>query len=50
MISEANHYTLFIKFARQYYDREKVDAMWEDLLVFEAEVMSKLGSTERIHG
>lgn len=50
MISEANHYTMFIKFARQYYDREKVDAMWEDLLVFEAEVMSKLGSTERIHG
>ena len=50
MISEANHYTMFIKFARQYYDREKVDAMWDDLLVFEAEVMSKLGSTERIHG
>jgi tRNA-(ms[2]io[6]A)-hydroxylase len=50
MISEANHYTLFIKFARTYYDRTKVDEMWEALLVFEAEVMASLGTSERIHG
>jgi len=50
MISEANHYTMFITLARKYFDREKVDEMWEGLLAFEAEVMSKLGYTERIHG
>jgi len=50
MISEANHYTMFINLARKYFDREKVDEMWEGLLAFEAEVMSKLGYTERIHG
>ncbi|MEY2963045.1 MAG: tRNA-(ms[2]io[6]A)-hydroxylase [Bacteroidota bacterium] len=50
MISEANHYTMFIKFARQYHDRSEVDRMWEGLLEFEAEVMSKLGNSERIHG
>jgi tRNA-(ms[2]io[6]A)-hydroxylase len=50
MISEANHYTMFITLARKYFDREKVDEMWEGLLAFEAEVMSKLGNTERIHG
>jgi len=50
MISEANHYTMFITLARKYFDREKVDEMWEGLLTFEAEVISKLGNTERIHG
>ena len=50
MISEANHYTMFITLARKYFDREKVDEMWKGLLAFEAEVISKLGNTERIHG
>ena len=50
MISEANHYTMFLKFARQYGDREEVDQKWEALLEFEAEVIGKLGKTERIHG
>ena len=41
MISEANHYTMFITLARKYFDREKVDEMWEGLLgAFEAEVIS----------
>ena len=50
MISEANHYTLFLKFARQYGGRDKVDAKWNALLDFEAEIMSKLGNEEKIHG
>ncbi len=50
MVSEANHYTMFITLARKYYDRAKVDEMWEGLLQFEAEVMAKLGTSERIHG
>ena len=50
MISEANHYTLFLNFARQYGEREKVDEKWQELLTFEAEVMKELGKKESIHG
>ena len=50
MVSEANHYTMFLKFARQYGEREKVDQLWDDLLRFEAEVMKDLGTKEHIHG
>lgn len=50
MISEANHYTLFLNFARQYGDRTQVDKKWKALLDFEAEVMKDLGKKESIHG
>lgn len=50
MISEANHYTLFLNFARQYGERKQVDEKWHDLLEFEAEIMKELGRKETIHG
>jgi len=50
MVSEANHYTMFLKFARKYGDREIVDQKWQDLLEFEAEVMKELSKNESIHG
>jgi tRNA-(ms[2]io[6]A)-hydroxylase len=50
MVSEANHYTMFLGFARQYGDREEVDKKWQELLVFEAEIMKDLGNKETIHG
>lgn len=50
MISEANHYTLFLNFARQYGERKNVDKKWQELLTFEAEVMKDLGKKESIHG
>ena len=50
MISEANHYTLFLKLARQYGDRAEVDQKWKALLAHEAEVMKNLSKTESIHG
>ncbi|MDR5590452.1 tRNA-(ms[2]io[6]A)-hydroxylase [Christiangramia sp. SM2212] len=50
MVSEANHYTMFLKFARQYGDREIVDKKWQELLEFEAEVMKDLSKNESIHG
>ena len=50
MVSEANHYTMFLKFARQYGDREEVDKKWQELLDFEAEIMKDLGTKETIHG
>ncbi len=50
MISEANHYTMFLSFARQYGNREVVDKKWNQLLTFEAEVMKDLGKHQSIHG
>lgn len=50
MVSEANHYTLFIKLARQYGNRKDVDEKWNVLLEFEAEVISDFGKKEYIHG
>ncbi len=50
MVSEANHYTMFLNFARQYGDRKEVDKKWQDLLVFEAEIMKDLGKKETMHG
>ena len=50
MVSEANHYTMFLGFARQYGTREEVDKKWNDLLEFEADIMKDLGTSETIHG
>ncbi|HMC01290.1 MAG TPA: tRNA-(ms[2]io[6]A)-hydroxylase [Flavobacteriaceae bacterium] len=50
MISEANHYTMFLGFARQYGNRKEVDAKWQQLLEYESEIMKNLGNKETIHG
>lgn len=50
MVSEANHYTMFLGFARQYGDRKIVDEKWQQLLDYEAEIMKNLGKKETIHG
>jgi tRNA-(ms[2]io[6]A)-hydroxylase len=50
MVSEANHYTMFLGFARQYGDREEVDKKWNELLDFEADIMKNLSKSETIHG
>ena len=50
MASEANHYTMFLSFARKYGNRQGVDKKWKDLLEFEAGIMKKLGKKETMHG
>ncbi len=50
MVSEANHYTMFLGFARHYGDRKEVDKKWQELLAFEAQVMKDLGTQETMHG
>jgi tRNA-(ms[2]io[6]A)-hydroxylase len=51
MISEANHYTLFLQFAHELaeegYDVKK---RWEEWLEFEAKVIASYGKSETIHG
>lgn len=50
MISEAGHYTMFLKFARQYGDRKIVDQKWQELLEYEASIMKELSVTQTMHG
>ncbi|MGA9213615.1 tRNA-(ms[2]io[6]A)-hydroxylase [Kaistella sp.] len=50
MISEANHYTTFIGFARQLGNPETVNKRWEEWLDYEAEIIKSYGKKETIHG
>ncbi len=51
MVSEANHYTMFLKFARKYGDDlNEVNKKWQKLLTYEAEIMKDLSKNETIHG
>jgi len=50
MISEANHYTVFLGFARQYQDKSTVDKKWNALLDFEAEFIKNRGLNATVHG
>ncbi|MDT0551866.1 tRNA-(ms[2]io[6]A)-hydroxylase [Urechidicola vernalis] len=50
MISEANHYTIFLRFARKYQDRNIVDTKWNELLKYEADFMKTRGGIARVHG
>lgn len=50
MVSEANHYTTFLSFARQYSVDVNVDKRWKEWLDFEGELIQSYGKTEAIHG
>lgn len=51
MISEAQHYTTFIGFARKYGSLvEDIDARWQEWLNFEANLLKKYSKSETIHG
>ena len=50
MISEANHYTTFLGFARKYQDPEIVNKKWDKLLKYEAELMKNRGNKAKVHG
>lgn len=51
MISEANHYTMFIKFAKKYGSSIcDVDKLWSEFLTYEGEVIRNYGKKEHIHG
>lgn len=50
MISEANHYTVFLGFARQYAGEIDVEKRWQEWLTFEGELIQSYGNKELIHG
>ena len=50
MISEANHYTVFIGLAKKYSTEVDVETRWQQWLDYEAQVISNYGKKEKIHG
>lgn len=51
MISEANHYTTFLGFARQYGNAiEDVNKRWQQWLDYESEVIRNYSKKETMHG
>lgn len=50
MVSEATHYSTFIRLAKKYADGVDVDARWKDFLAYEAKVIVSYGKKETIHG
>ena len=50
MISEANHYTVFLNFARKYGEGVDVEKRWQEWLDYEAKVIANYGKKETIHG
>jgi tRNA-(ms[2]io[6]A)-hydroxylase len=50
MISEARHYTMFIKLAKELCPNMDVEKRWEEFLAYEGEVISRYGKMEHIHG
>lgn len=50
MVSEAGHYTLFLKYAKKYSEKTDVDKRWKEWLAYESEVIKNYGKEETIHG
>ncbi len=50
MISEATHYSTFIRLAKKYADGIDVDKRWKEFLEYEARVIQNYGKSENIHG
>lgn len=50
MVSEANHYTTFLNFAKKYSTDVDVDKRWKEWLEFEGQLIQSYGTKEYIHG
>jgi tRNA-(ms[2]io[6]A)-hydroxylase len=50
MISEATHYSMFIRLAKKYAEEIDVDGRWKQFLEYEAQVIQNYGKGETIHG
>ena len=50
MVSEANHYTVFLNFARKYGVDVDVDKRWQEWIDFEDQIIQNYGKKETVHG
>ena len=50
MVSEAGHYTMFLRHAKKVTERTDVDKRWKEWLAHEAIVIQNYGKSETVHG
>ena len=50
MVSEANHYTVFLNFARELSESGDVEKRWQEWLKYEGELITSYGKKEFVHG
>ena len=50
MVSEANHYTVFLGFARRYTKDVDIEKRWKEWLEFEGKLIVSYGKKEYVHG
>ena len=50
MVSEATHYSMFIRLAKKYCGDVDVEKRWKEFLDYEAQVIQNYGKAETIHG
>lgn len=50
MVSEAGHYTTFLKFAKQYSEKIDVDKRWKEWIAYEGSIIRNYGKKEMVHG
>lgn len=50
MISEAGHYTMFLKHAKAYSEKTDVDKRWKEWIEYEGTVIENYGKEETVHG
>jgi tRNA 2-(methylsulfanyl)-N6-isopentenyladenosine37 hydroxylase len=50
MVFEANHYTTFIGFARQYGEGIDIDKRWKEWIDYEDSIITNYGKKETVHG
>lgn len=50
MISEAHHYTTFLRFAKKYSEKVDVEKRWNEWLEFEGALINNYGKKAPIHG
>jgi tRNA-(ms[2]io[6]A)-hydroxylase len=50
MVSEAGHYTTFLKFARLYTEKTNVEKRWQEWIDFESSIIGNYGKNETVHG
>ncbi len=50
MVSEAGHYTMFIRMAKKCAVTIDVESRWKTFLAYEAQVVQNYGKSETIHG
>lgn len=50
MVSEANHFTIFLKYARKFGTARVADSRWQEWLEYEDSIIANYGISNTVHG